>query len=649
MGRLQIYNNLCSGQLLIEALVGLAIASIVLPALFLGFFATKQGKAQQNQRIQAVALMKEAEEAVRSVREKGWASFAIDGVFYPVIINNAWSLSAGTEDISGLNRSVTISDVERDANGVVVPSGTKDPSTKKVDIKISWGQPYASSVDSTMYVTRYLQNTANTQTTFADFSSGIASGTAIFNQNGGEVKLGIGGGGGDWCIPIKSITEVDLSRQGVPTSISAYVGNIVTGTGLNASGPTFVKVAVAGNNPPNATIQGQFNNSKANGVFTESTYGYIATTSNSQEIKILDLSSASGDPPLYSVVGWFDAPGNGQGDTIYVANNVGYMTDLTNFYTFSLSSHTGSRSKLNTGTTLAGNGKKIVVVGNYAYVATDSTTTQLQIINITNPASPTIVASANLGNGQPATNLDVSSDGTRAYVVTSYAGSSQPDFFVVDTSVKSGSLSTIGPGFNTGGMSPSGVQYAVGKRAIIVGSGGTNQYQVVKLDPETSPLYCGGISIANGAYDVSSVIQPDGYAYSYVVTGDARKELKMILGGAGGQYAPSGTFTSKPFDALATVAFNYFTPTFDLPSQTTLKFQVSASNPSDGNCDTASYDYVGPDGTSASYYTSGGAIPLVTNGNYSNPGRCLRYRAYFTTSDFSVSPTLSDVSVNYSP
>ncbi|MFI5265654.1 MAG: hypothetical protein ACHQT7_02820, partial [Candidatus Levyibacteriota bacterium] len=162
MEQLQVFSEKKnSGQLLIEALMGMALAAIILPALFLGFFAAKQGKAEQDQRIQAVALMKEAEEVVRSVREKGWSSFASDGVFHPAVNGTAWSFSAGSENVNGFTRTITISDDYMDATRVIVQSGgTLDPSVKKIDITVLWNQPYASSVASTMYVSRYLQNTA---------------------------------------------------------------------------------------------------------------------------------------------------------------------------------------------------------------------------------------------------------------------------------------------------------------------------------------------------------------------------------------------------------------------------------------------------------------------------------------------------------
>lgn len=643
------------GQLLIEMLIAMALSAILIPSLMTGLVASKQGKAQQGQRAQAVALLKEAEEVVRSVREKDWNSFAVDGTYHPAISGTAWILSPGTESINGFSRSTVINDVFRDANGVVVTSGgTLDPSTKKVDLSVTWDQPYASNVSSSMFVTRFQKNAANTQTTVADFSAGNLSNTVVTNHSGGEVTLGAGGGGGDWCTPTLSITTVDLSRQGLPTAISAYQGNIVTGTGGNASGPTFVDVKVAGNSPPVANISGQFNNSKANGVFTETNYGYIATTNNSEEIQILDMTQYS-DPPAntkFKEVGYFNAPGNGQGDSVFVAGTVGYMTDGNHFYTFDMTSHTGSRSQLNTSTswTLAGNGKKVVVVGNYAYVAVDSTSTQLQIIDVTNAASPTIVASAATGNNQAGVDLSVNATGTRAYLVTNYASSSQPDFFIIDTSTKSGTRPLIGSGFNTNVMSPKGVSVATGNRAIIVGIGGTKQYQVVNIANESSPALCASLAITNGAYAVASVLQSDNYAYSYIVTGDTNAELKMILGGAGGQYSTSGTFISGALDAGSTVAYNRFIANFSQPDQTTIKFQVAVAAAVSGSCSGATYYFVGPDATQASYFTSSGPIPFATNGiGYSNPGRCFKYKADFSTNEVTSAPVLYDISVNYSP
>lgn len=65
-----------------------------------------------------------------------------------------------------------------------------------------------------------------------------------------------------------------------------------------------------------------------------------------------------------------------------------------------------------------------------------------------------------------------------------------------------------------------------------------------------------------------------------------------------------------------------------------LRFQVAANN------DDATWDFLGPDGTSATFYTSSSAS--LYGGHANN--RYFRYKAFFETDDPAVSPTLSDVS-----
>jgi hypothetical protein len=646
------YNINQKGQMLVEIMLAIALTAIMLPALLTGLFSSRQGKAQQQQRVQAVALLKEGEEVTRNIKENNWTLFATDGIYHPTIVNNNWTFGSGDETIDGLTRSITVSDVYRNASGAIVTTGgAYDPSTKKVFVKILWGTPFPSSVDSTFFLTRYNGNSAQTQTSDTDFNDGTNNATIVTNFSGGEVTLGAGGGGGDWCNPSLSVTSVDLSRQGVPTAISAYQGSVVTGTGGNASGPTFVKTSVTGNSPPATTFIGQFNNSKANSVFTENNYGYIATTNNSQEVQILDLSQYSNPPTNTAFLqsGYFNAPGNSSANSVFALGNVGYVTVGNKFYTFDLSSHTGSRPQLNTAdVTLAGTGNKVIVVGNYAYVAVGSTITQLQIIDISNPQTPTIVASASVNN-QPGIDVSINQTGTRAYLITNYFSSTQPDFYIIDTINKTGALAALGSGFNTNGMSPKGVSVATGNKVVIAGNGGSKQYQVINISNENTPLLCGSLVVPNGAYAVSSVIQSDGYAYSYVATGDSAAELKIILGGAGGQFSLSGTFTSSPIDVSAPATFNYFTPIFTQPNQTSLKFQLAVTGAVNGSCTNANYLFVGPDGTTSTYFTGPGQFPTITNGNYSNPERCMEYRAYFSTNDTSSSPTLENVSINYSP
>ena len=191
----------------------------------------------------------------------------------------------------------------------------------------------------------------------------------------------------------------------------------------------------------------------------------------------------------------------------------------------------------------------------------------------------------------------------------------------------------------------------------IVGTGGTQQYQVVKIDNENSPAFCAGLPIAGGAFAVASVRQNDGYAYSYIVTGDTRAELKMILGGAGGEFTSSGTFESATLAVDHSTAFNRFQATVSQPAQTTLQLQIAVAKANvGGNCSGVSFTYLGPGGDPSQYFTVGadptliqGIIPLITLGNYSNPGQCFRYKGFFLSTESTATPVIYDFTVNYSP
>ena len=635
------------GQSLIELLVTIGLASILLPALLTGLLASREGRAQQEQRLIAMSLLKEGEEVARSVREKDWNEFSLNGTYHPVVSGTSWSLAIGAETIMGYTRQILVEDVNRDAGGTIVTSGgSPDPSTKKVTVSVSWGTPIPSSVSSTLYLTRY-KSVNYKETTESDFNAGTKTGVVVTNTDGGEVVLGAGGSG-DWCSPNLTISAVDLPKNGVANAISAIPGQVVAGTGDNASGVSFANVAISNPpapTPPQGTIDGTFDGYKTNGVFTEQNYAYLATDTNSKEIVIIDLTQKDSNNK-YEESGYFNAPGNGSGDSIYVSGNIGFMTSANKLYTFDLSSKASSRSQLGS-ISLAGEGNRVVVVGSYAYIAVESSTTQLQIVQIQNGgATLSIVGQAALA-AQAAKDVFINSSATRAYIASSLAAT-QAEFFIVDISTKTGNRPTLGS-YDTNGMNPKAVIVTTNNKSIVVGTGG-QEYQVINISTESNPSSCGGLDIDAGVNGVSTVIEPDGDAFSYIITGDATAELKIIEGGPGGQFADSGIFISDAFDPGSTVAYNRLVPNSVQPNQATIQFQAAVANAVSGSCTNASYYFVGPDGTSNTFFTTSSAIPLLNNGQgYVNPGRCFKYKAYLSTSDPVFSPVFNDISVNYSP
>jgi type II secretory pathway pseudopilin PulG len=119
-----------------------------------------------------------------------------------------------------------------------------------------------------------------------------------------------------------------------------------------------------------------------------------------------------------------------------------------------------------------------------------------------------------------------------------------------------------------------------------------------------------------------------------LITNTAGGEVE--LASAAAVYRTSGTFESSTFDAGATAAFNRLTFTAVQPAATQVTLQIAV------NADNSTWDYVGPDGTAATYFTASAPVPL----NAAN-GRYVRYKA-FLSGPGAATPVVSDVTVNYS-
>ena len=88
----------------------------------------------------------------------------------------------------------------------------------------------------------------------------------------------------------------------------------------------------------------------------------------------------------------------------------------------------------------------------------------------------------------------------------------------------------------------------------------------------------------------------------------------------------------------------------NVPSNTSITYQVSVKPANSGSCNGVIFDYVGPDGTQNTFFTSGSQFPRDNDGlGYENPGRCMRYKVFMTSSTQSVTPILYDFNINYSP
>jgi hypothetical protein len=75
----------------------------------------------------------------------------------------------------------------------------------------------------------------------------------------------------------------------------------------------------------------------------------------------------------------------------------------------------------------------------------------------------------------------------------------------------------------------------------------------------------------------------------------------------------------------------------DIPENTILKIQIAANN------DNSTWNFVGPDGTSQSYFT----ISPSENLEFTTNKRFIRYKVYLTTYDENSTPKLKNIKFKY--
>lgn len=649
------------GQLLVELLLAIGLSAIILPGIIYGIIATRDGRSQTRERMTALTYFKQANEAIRSVRERGWDNLYGPGTYYPVLSTDGkqWELATGSATVNGFTTAITISDVYRNNNVIVLSPtpGVLDPSTKRALINISWLNPFPSAVQSTIYLTRFLENDSYTETTQTHFNAGVKTGTAVRATNpptvadDGEIVLG-SGGFGNWCDPTLTSGFFDVNGNGVSTGIGAVEGTVLMSTGENASGPDLIKLGL--NNPPQPTppavseLGTLDQNLKANDVFLEKAgetlYGYIGSDDNFKEVLIIDATSSP-----FTEVGTINLSGSNDVENLAVSGNLLYFSTERRIYTYDITNRASPVAKGQI--LLAEEINDLYVVGEYIYAANDNNSKELEIIQVTNNgATLTSVGYANT-NSAGAKAVVVSSSGTRAYLATGMS-SEKREFFIINLDAKNGSRPVVNT-FELNGMNPKDITLSPGNRVIIVGHGG-QEYQVINIDNENNLSQCGYEDTPDNINGVYSVLEQDGDAFSYIITTNSSKEFGVIVGGPGGNYAVSGTFESATFDPGYQTANNRFSANYSQPPNTSIKFQVTLAALVGGNCpNDGGYTFIGPDGTSASYFTPASgetvAFPLSGSGSYANPGQCFRYKAFLSTTDPNSTPVLNDFTINYSP
>lgn len=145
---------------MVEIIVVVAVVIVAFTAILQLFKLQLQSERAKREELGAYALLTETMEAVRSIRDAGWAnlsSLTLGADYYAVISGGAWTLViTDPGPLDGYTRWVVLGSVQRNASDDIVPSGgIVDSGTLEATAYVEWSSGTATR---TKTLTTYLTN-----------------------------------------------------------------------------------------------------------------------------------------------------------------------------------------------------------------------------------------------------------------------------------------------------------------------------------------------------------------------------------------------------------------------------------------------------------------------------------------------------------
>jgi type II secretory pathway pseudopilin PulG len=632
---------------LVEIILAIGIFSTLSATIIMLVVDSTRTLGNTKSRSKTTEILQEINNGLLFLKNESWENITTntnDGEKHLELIGNTYEIVDGPGTHQNLNYSFNISNAYRNSEGTIIESGGEmDLHTRLISITITWTDSLGKvqTLNPKLYLNDWHTYTI-ISTTESDFNSGTHNQTVTVNNSGGEVQLQ-SVFYSDWCRPELLIHEYDIPGEATPRSVFSLLGHSYLGTRGSSTGQPFTKLIIEGVDPPNLSVEGYFSGYNVNDIFVTGDYAFLATTDDSKEVVILDVSSLP-----YTEIGYYNAPDTYDGYSVYVDGDVGYLGQGRYLRTFDLSSYSGARSSLGSKDLASWFFKWVATVSqiyakdNYVYAVLNWDWYELVIIDASNPSSLTITSQSSVNN-QQVYDMQISEDGNRAYFGTTASGS-ENEIFIMDTSSKNGNRPIIAS-IDSAGTTIRGIAVVENEQVLIaVGTGG-QEYQVYTIADEANPTQCGGMNVNNGIYDIDSIRDPETNAFSYIVTGDSNSEFKIIRGGPGGGgvggygYYEDGEYLSEIFDTESNMSrYHTLSTLTTIPENTSLRLQIRSSNMPD----MSGVEWMGPDGTSTSFY-EGEDIYNIPN---TLIGRYFQYKVLFT-SDIVNTPLFEELVINY--
>lgn len=573
------------------------------------------GTTRSESSLEATALAQEGIEAVRAIRDYSWEDAEV-GVHGLTDENGYWELDENIDEdlLDKYTRRIEITEI----------------SSYKKEVVVTVGWEVVEGVDRTLTMTTRLTNwnvLSWIQTLQSDFDAGTKDDVVTINNDGGEIRLEHLP---DWSAPILTDSyDTDESYDAKDITVDGIYAYMGTKNNSGGSDPEFYIFNIS--TPGNVTLAGDYDvGGDVNAVFIDGDYAYLATSVDSQELLVLDISNKAN--PVQA--GSYNSDEGKDGQSIFVDGNTAYLGTSNNFgwydhefYVLDVG-NLASISKLDS-YNIYNTVYDIYKDGNYAYIATARLFDELLIFNVQNPESIGYVGHYNewgwyVGYG-------IHKEGDTAYFVTSNGWFGSQDFYIIDVSnpyipSKIGSL-------DLGTNREIDVN---GDYAYVASDTNNEELTIIDISTPSAPseyAYYDANGDANGLWFDDEHV--------YLATEHDSMELQIISPSEGGdRYVDSGTFTSSAFDTESD-STSYLTISWTESGDGDLSFQIRTA---DAEANLPDATWVGSGGTGATYYTESGTG--ITLDPAASGTRWFQYQTTFEGDGFGT-PVLEDLTIEY--
>lgn len=374
-----MYNNKRSrnkGFGVIEIIISLGILTIIASAGVSVILQSLWANTTSGDHTQASFLAQEGVEALYSMKNQLW-SLVANGTYGLDSSTGTWVLSGGFDTSGKFTREVTVSDALRDGSGNIVESvGVSDPDSKKITSRVHWQSKSGAQSDVSLvsYVTNWRKDIPPTPTTLPSSPTPTTPPpsptptspapptptTPPWVDPQEETIIALTG----WKVDSQGNYAYVVYDGGSPDFFVVDVSNVAA--------PVVVGSVDLPGNPKNIAVSGN--------------YAYVASSDNTREFQVVNISN----PAIPALAASYNSPGNYDAQGIFVTATRAYLvkSDDGSFFEYEITVFNitdplvptvlGNRSLV------GGTNYEVVVVGNYAYIATDKNDQELRIVNVAN-------------------------------------------------------------------------------------------------------------------------------------------------------------------------------------------------------------------------------------------------------------------------